>query len=39
MTNFNDTLLKEIEKRGMSIRSFADYVGIKDTTFRDLLRS
>lgn len=39
MTNFNDTLLKEIEKRKMSVREFAVYVDIKDTTFRDLLRS
>lgn len=39
MTNFNDTLLNIMEKKKMNARTFAMYVGIKDSTFRDLLRS
>ncbi|MCI7003377.1 MAG: helix-turn-helix transcriptional regulator [Clostridia bacterium] len=39
MTNFNDTLLNIMGKKKMNARTFAMYVGIKDSTFRDLLRS
>ena len=39
MTNFNDTLLQLIVKKEMSASAFARMVGIKDSTFYDMLRS
>lgn len=39
MTNFNKTLIEVMCKKKMNAKEFAAFVGIKESTFRDLLRS
>lgn len=39
MTNFNDTLLKMMEKQGVSAYKMASMLNIKLSTFYDMLRS
>ena len=39
MTNFNDTLVKFMSKKNIPANKFAKMVGIKESTFYDLLRS
>lgn len=39
MTNFNTTLFEIMNEKNMSVREFAAFLGFKDSTFRDVLRS
>lgn len=39
MTNFNNTLINYISEKNLTAKKFAEMVGIKESTFYDLLRS